>query len=74
MCTDFIFYKLNDVWISLHMKMEKVMEVGGGNDYKTPHMGKDKLRREGRLEENLVTNVELINKCIQMIKTNKTKQ
>ena len=41
--------KLNDVFLSYHLAMESAMKVGGGNNYKLQHIGKEKLRREGRL-------------------------
>ena len=44
---------LNKVFLTLQMCMKEVMKIGGGNGYKTPHMNKQGLEREGRLPHRL---------------------
>ena len=45
--------KLNRIWITLQSIMNEVIEDEGGNDYKIPHLNKDRLEREGTLPEVL---------------------
>ena len=45
--------KLDDVFLSYQMAMQSAMEVGGGNNYQLQHIGKAKLRREGRLSTSI---------------------
>lgn len=52
-------YKLNNVFLSLQHCMIEVLKSGGDNKYKLPHMGKDKLQRQGLLPENLCCPLEL---------------
>ncbi|KAG3109899.1 hypothetical protein PI124_g10924 [Phytophthora idaei] len=37
--------KLDNIFLTLQKEIECVMLVGGGNEYKLPHIGKDKLPR-----------------------------
>ncbi|OWZ19565.1 hypothetical protein PHMEG_0006164 [Phytophthora megakarya] len=39
---------LDNICITLQQVMECLLKCEGGNEYKLPHMGKAKLRREGR--------------------------
>ena len=41
--------KLNKIWLSYMMVLNKVLEHKGNNDYKMPHMNKTKLERTGNL-------------------------
>ena len=41
--------KLNRIWLSYLMNMNMILKHEGGNKYKTPHMNKEKLERQGRL-------------------------
>ena len=41
--------KLNKIWLSYRMVLNKVLEHKGNNDYKMPHMNKTKLERTGNL-------------------------
>ena len=45
--------KINRIFLSLMMNMNCILENNGSNKYKTPHMGKDKLEREGRLPSTI---------------------
>ena len=46
--------KLNKVWITLQCCMNCVLKCNGGNDYKIPHMSKDKLERMGELPRTIL--------------------
>lgn len=58
---------LNNVWLSLQMAMESTMGDQGGNSYRLGHIGKQKLLREGKLQENIVCNVQLITECQNLL-------
>ena len=50
--------KLNRIWLTLHSVMNEILKHDGGNDYKIPHLNKEKMEREGTLPEALeVTDV-----------------
>lgn len=44
---------LDNVFLYLQREMEDTMRCGGGKNYKVSHMGKKKLRKEGKLPETL---------------------
>lgn len=44
--------KLNDTFLSLQHVMECIIADFGGNNYKLPHMGKNRLRTQGLLPQN----------------------
>ena len=49
--------KINCIWLTLQSVHNEIIDCHGGNDYKLPHMNKEKLEREGRLPRILdVTN------------------
>ncbi|MFI5421594.1 MAG: hypothetical protein ACHQ1H_11555 [Nitrososphaerales archaeon] len=52
--------KLNNVFLSLQQCLIEVMKVNGGNNYRLPHMGKEKLARQGRLPENLQCPIDVL--------------
>jgi len=41
--------KINRIWLTCQSILNEVIKNAGCNQYKIPHMGKDKLEREGRL-------------------------
>ncbi len=43
--------KLDNVFLTLQGCMEEVMRSDGGNQYKIPHMSKERLRRDEEGEE-----------------------
>lgn len=51
--TELESFKLNNVFLSWQQCMIECMTVKGGNNYKVPHMGKEKLERKGLLPLNL---------------------
>jgi hypothetical protein len=44
---------LNDLFLTLQSIMIAIVECGGKNNYKLPHLHKDKLKRAGRLPDRL---------------------
>ncbi|CAO2836406.1 unnamed protein product [Amaranthus hypochondriacus] len=51
---------LNYSWIQYQLCMIEVLKVRGGNNYKQPHMGKNRLDRLGQLPRQLEVATELI--------------
>jgi hypothetical protein len=45
--------KLDKIFLTLQQCFIEVMKCGGGNNYKLPHMSKDRLGRQGALPETL---------------------
>jgi hypothetical protein len=41
--------KINYCWLTLMSIFNCIIEDGGGNNYKIPHLGKEKLMQQGRL-------------------------
>lgn len=41
--------RINHMWLTLQANFNAIIEVHGGNDYKSPHMAKEKLERQNRL-------------------------
>ena len=41
--------KINRIWLTLMSCMNEIIDSGGDNSYRIPHMGKDKLEKENRL-------------------------
>jgi len=60
---------LTNVFITLQLVMEHIILDNGGNNYKLPHINKNKLRKEGRLTEILTLRPEVEEK-IQEIRMN----
>lgn len=52
--------KLDNVFLSLQKAMECTMKAGGNNDYALAHIGKDKLRAEGKLPVSLTCGQEAV--------------
>ena len=45
--------KLNRIWLTYMSCLNKIIECDGDNQYRIPHMNKDKLERENRLPVQL---------------------
>jgi hypothetical protein len=45
--------KINRIWLTYQTCLNEIIKQHGGNDYKIPHMDKEKLEREGRLPKNI---------------------
>ena len=41
--------RINRIWLTLQGCMNEIIKSNGGNQYKLPHINKEKLEREGRL-------------------------
>lgn len=54
--------KLNRVFLTLQSCLLEVMKADGGNGYKIPHMGKERLERLDILPNTLSCGFELYNK------------
>lgn len=52
--------KLNYVFLTLQQCLKTVIEIGGGNEYKIPHMGKDRLERADMLPIAIACEPEVI--------------
>ena len=59
---------LNDVFLTLQKCMEASMLCDGGNSYKIPHIGKKKLKREGRLPETITCDIEAYEKASSSVR------
>ena len=51
---------LNYSWIQYQLCMLEILKIRGGNNYKQPHMGKNRLDRLGQLPRQLEVATELI--------------
>jgi hypothetical protein len=51
--------KINHTWLTLQSCLNEIIEKHGGNDYKIPHYGKERLEREGRLPMSLEVTQQL---------------
>lgn len=55
---DYPCNKINRLWVTLQSIFNCIIEHHGGNDYKIPHMNKEKLEREGTLPRALAVSDE----------------
>lgn len=58
---------LDNVFYSLQKAFESSMKVGGGNDYKLAHMGKQQLRREGTLPLFITCDLDTVKAAMEAI-------
>ena len=58
---------LAKVYITLQSVLLEIMKDQGGNTYKPPHMGKDKLIREGKLPNILEVDSTLYEETLKLI-------
>jgi hypothetical protein len=59
------YVSLNKAFITLQSCMNEIIECNGGNDYKIPHMGKDKMIRERRLPVCLKAPADVVQLLLQ---------
>ena len=50
---DYPSHKINRIWLTLQSCMNEIIKVHGCNQYKIPHMGKEKMEKENRLPVTL---------------------
>jgi len=50
--------KINRIWLTYQTVMNMILERDGDNQYKIPHMNKDKLEREGNLPVSIAVTVD----------------
>ncbi|XP_049383023.1 uncharacterized protein LOC125847448 [Solanum stenotomum] len=55
--------RLNHVFLTLQACMIEVMKAKGGNNYKVPHMMKERLEREGNLPIQLSCDIDIVNEA-----------
>lgn len=58
---------LNKVFLSLQMCCVEILKAKGGNQFPLPHMGKDRLARQGLLPDFIEVDEELTRECIEML-------
>ncbi|XP_019170991.1 PREDICTED: uncharacterized protein LOC109166493 [Ipomoea nil] len=58
---------LSNVFLTLQLYMVEVMKKFGGNNYKLPHINKQKLAREGRLPTNILCDPEVLTEAISSL-------
>ncbi|VFQ79421.1 unnamed protein product [Cuscuta campestris] len=61
---------LNNVFLTYQEVMSDVLKQKGGNDYKIPHMGKERLAREGLLPENIHVDAQVYEEVVQFSESN----
>ena len=64
---DYDSRKINRIWLSLMGCLNEIIKHHGDNDYKIPHMGKDRLERIGQLPITIPVcddGVELLNAAV----------
>ena len=59
---------LRKVFLSLQQCMIESLKCEGGNFYKLPHMGKDKMLRNGTLPSALHLDINLVHNTIEHVK------
>ncbi|XP_076902972.1 uncharacterized protein LOC143557894 [Bidens hawaiensis] len=60
-------HELNNVFLTLQTRMKEIMKVHGSNNYQTPHIGKGKLERQGRLLLQIECDSDLINEVVSSL-------
>ena len=58
---------LAKVYVTLQSVLVEIMKDQGGNTYKPPHMGKDKLIKEGKLPNTLKVESKLYEETLKLI-------
>ncbi|KAL7589894.1 hypothetical protein Lser_V15G40182 [Lactuca serriola] len=56
--------QLNNVFLTLQTCMREIIKVQGGNNYQIPHIGKNRLEREGNLPLRIGCDENLINEAL----------
>ena len=64
---------INKIWVTHQNCMVEILKASGGNQYKIPHMNKDKLLREGNLPISLSAPLQLYEACKSHLEHNQGK-
>ncbi|KAE9348920.1 hypothetical protein PR003_g6164 [Phytophthora rubi] len=59
--------KLDNIFLTLQKVFECALRAGGSNEYKLPHIGKDKLRRLGKLPQSLPCDLEAFRYAVAIL-------
>ncbi|XP_015163525.1 uncharacterized protein [Solanum tuberosum] len=59
--------RLNHVFLTLQCCMNEVMKDSGGNNYKVPHMNKERLERENNLPLQVRCDVDVVNQALTLL-------
>jgi hypothetical protein len=60
-------YKLNRVWLTLQSCMNMIVEQRGDNQYKIPHMNKERLERLNQLPISIAVTQEAHNYDLNLL-------
>lgn len=58
---------LDNTFLTLQKVYECSMNIGGGNEYRLPHMGKMKLRKANRLPQSFTCTVEVFQRSMETL-------
>ncbi|XP_059315803.1 uncharacterized protein LOC132066517 [Lycium ferocissimum] len=61
-------HRLNHVFLTLQSCMVEVMKDKGGNNYKIPHMNKERLERGGNLPIQVCCDVGVVNEAVALLR------
>jgi hypothetical protein len=61
--------KMKNVFLSLQQCLIEVMKCGGGNNYKLPHMDKEKMARHDLLSDNIACPLALYSSARERLYT-----
>ena len=64
---------INKIWVTHQSCMVEILKALGGNQYKIPHMQKDKLLREGKLPISLSVTLQLYQASKRNLEHNQAK-
>ena len=57
---DFPTNKINRIWLTLQSCLNEIIKSHGSNQYKIPHMNKEKMEKENRLPLALEVSPEAV--------------
>ncbi|ETM98862.1 hypothetical protein PPTG_24545 [Phytophthora nicotianae INRA-310] len=59
---------LNKIFMTLQTCMECIIRANGGNNYKTPHRGKDALKKAGQLPVSFACSAEVYDQGVKFVR------
>ncbi|KAL4564074.1 hypothetical protein LXL04_028124 [Taraxacum kok-saghyz] len=60
-------HELNNVFLTLQTCMKEILKVQGGNNYRIPHIGKNRLERQGNLPLQIECEQSLIDEAVSYL-------